>query len=77
MLYHVTFDKITLTKIKHCKCTSCGKKIRRQRTDYQTLSPYNKNADGKPKTAGEIRADLADELDKWAKEPEVCNACSR
>lgn len=70
-----TFRKITHTAKKRLSCPKCGRTVRRTRTFWQTLNPFNKRADGVVKTAPEIRAELLEEADKWEAEPVVCTAC--
>ena len=51
--------------IHRCRCAKCGKPCRRKKKFYQTLSPFNKNAQGLRKTASEIREELTAEYRKW------------
>lgn len=44
-----------------------GKKRQKTKKFQQTLNPFNKNADGIPKTRQEILVELNAERDKWMK----------
>lgn len=60
----------TFPEIKHHArisgtCAICGKANRRVRKFSQTLSPFNQNAQGKPKLPEEIRAELVREAEAW------------
>ncbi|WP_032914762.1 hypothetical protein [Streptomyces sp. NRRL B-11253] len=69
------FERIPLTAKKSVPCTGCGKKIRRQRTFEQTLTPFNKNADGAIKDYAVIYRELEAMAAKWQAEPETHPAC--
>lgn len=64
-----TFQEIGYTSSKSGKCPVCGKMARRNKYFYQTLNPFNKNAQGVPKTGGEIIAELRPKSEAWKKEP--------
>jgi hypothetical protein len=42
----IRFDEVSLTGRKSGKCHACGKPASRQTRFWQTISPFNKNADG-------------------------------
>ena len=46
-------------------CPRCGRRVRRTRTFWQTVSPLNLNGVGEPKTPHEIHEDLERESDHW------------
>ncbi|MEU5322921.1 hypothetical protein AB0G67_40155 [Streptomyces sp. NPDC021056] len=70
------FQEIPLYGTKNVKCAGgCGKKLRRQRKFSQTLNPFNKGADGRPKTVQQIYAELADKAKQWESTPETCRNC--
>lgn len=71
-----TFREVPLYGTKTVPCSGCGKKLRRQRKFSQTLNPFNKAADGRPKTAKQIQDELATEIRQWEQEPETCGACT-
>lgn len=61
---------ITFPPVKHHvrragKCPVCHRIAVRQRTFYQTVNPYNRNARGLVKTHSEIHAELVVEADGW------------
>lgn len=71
------FEEIKQKAKKTVPCDECGKKVTRQRTFSQTINPFNKNADGNPKTSREISEELAAECREWeAKQTgELCTPC--
>ena len=70
-----TFQKVPHQASKSVPCTVCGKKVRRQRTFFQTLNPFNKNADGQVKTVPEIVRELDEQAMSWQAEPETHPKC--
>lgn len=75
-VYEYRFEKVALTGHKTTQCMKCGKKLRRQRTFWQTLNPFNRRPDGLPKSRADILKELQSEIEAWKQEPEVCQACS-
>jgi hypothetical protein len=69
------FVEVAWPTSKRLSCSSCGKKIRRQTTFSQTLNPFNRNAEGQPKTRQEILAELRTEAAEWEQTPEQCTPC--
>jgi len=57
-----TFQEIRRTKTVKFKCT-CGKRFQRKVAATQTINPFNRAADGSPKTFGQIWRELAAELE--------------
>lgn len=47
-----------------------GKKRQQTRTFMQTVNPFNKNANGTPKSREEIMVELRAERDGWLLEPQ-------
>lgn len=65
----VVFEVVSLSQRKTGKCAICGKPaVRSIKVEY-TINPYNRNADGMPKTREEVRADVRAELDRRLAEP--------
>lgn len=62
------FNEIGFSIEKTGKCPNCGKKAKRTKRFYQTINPFNKNAEGNIKTKAEIFNQLKIESDKWEKE---------
>lgn len=62
----ITFEEIS------CKATKVwienGRRRQRTKKFWQTLSPFNRNADGTLKTDVQIRAELVAERDAWLKQ---------
>lgn len=72
-----TFDEVALTGNKTVECSGgCGRKLKRQKKFSQTLNPFNKNADGLPKSTAEIHAELRKDIVKWKKLPVTCKHCA-
>lgn len=69
-----TYREFKVSARKSGKCPCCGKRIARQKTFYQTMNPFNLNAEGIPKSASEIFASLEDEAAEWRSEPVSCGA---
>ena len=69
------FPAVKYPAEKYLPCPKCGKKIRRRMTFEQTLNPFNKNADGLPKSRREIIAELANRASEWRLMPELCGYC--
>ena len=59
------FEEITHPVTKKVPCRVCGKTLSRSTTLSQTISPFNKNAAGEPKTRQEIRAELKAKAETW------------
>jgi hypothetical protein len=69
------FDEVFRTAKRRVPCTGgCGKKLNRQQTFIQTINPFNKNAQGQPKTSGEIWQELGVECDEW-RPVAACHGC--
>lgn len=74
----VTFPRIERYGFKHVYCaTACGKRVKLQRTFWQTLSPFNKNGDGSVKTVADIYAELKIEQQAWKEKLEYCVTCRK
>jgi len=74
--YTETYDPYTWKASKRVTCVGpCGKKLRRQRTFSETQSPFNKNANGEPKSVQDIYASLQEKAERWERQPEVCDPC--
>jgi hypothetical protein len=60
-----SFQRVNLPAEQAGKCPVCAKRVVRRQTFWQTINPWNKNAEGQPKTYDEIRVDLRAERDAW------------
>jgi hypothetical protein len=69
------YDQFTWQATKALPCPDCGKRLRRQRTFSETQNPFNRNAQGVPKTLKEIFASLQAKAAVWQTEPETCKDC--
>ena len=70
-----TFTKITQPARKTGRCPECGARRTRSTTLYQTLSPFNRAADGSPKSVAEVRAELRQEAAAWSPDFTCTNGC--
>lgn len=59
------FEPVMTRRSISGKCPNCGKRVTRSRTFEHTINPFNRNADGAPKTYSEVRADVVAEADAW------------
>lgn len=71
----VQFEKITFSIKKSLKCRTCGKRFSRSQTFWETLSPFNRNGLGQPKSRWEIREDLKSLASAWQPD-DRCTACA-
>jgi predicted unusual protein kinase regulating ubiquinone biosynthesis (AarF/ABC1/UbiB family) len=71
------FQEVPLYANKTVTCFGgCGKKLRRQRKFCQTINPFNKDENGRPKTSQQIYAELSEEAKQWKAAPETCRDCA-
>lgn len=70
-----TFDEVSLIGIRNSLCPVCGKSASRRQKFFQTLNPYNRNADGNPKTRQEIYKELQQQIQVWEREPATHKKC--
>jgi hypothetical protein len=66
------FEEVKVRVSKRVTCPVCGKRRNIRKSFYQTLNPFNVNADGAPKSRSEIQLELAHEARAWVLEPEPC-----
>lgn len=59
------FSTIKFSTTRNGKCPVCGKRVTRSTTFEQTENPFNRNADGEPKSRSEIWDDLKQEARDW------------
>lgn len=64
----VRFDEIAVKATRRWVDPSTGKKRQETKVFWQTLNPFNKNADGSIKTAEQIRAEVTSQRDAWLAE---------
>lgn len=70
--YTIRFEEVRHKAVKNLPCPGCGKKVRRQRTFTNTISPYNKDPDtGLPRTRAQIHAHLRELAAEWQARPEA------
>lgn len=71
----VRYEAVKRQASKSLPCPGCGKKVRRSRTFEMTISPFNKNADGQPRTRTEIWEALGEKAAEWQQKAEQCTPC--
>jgi hypothetical protein len=71
----IKFEEVTRSVTKRVDCRICGKKVTRSTTLSQTISPFNKDAGGRPKTREQIRAELKAEAETWQPHNNVHAPC--
>lgn len=49
-----TYQRVRVQQQREGYCPICGGKVTRSKTFEQTVNPWNRNADGTPKTAREV-----------------------
>lgn len=69
------YEKVGFPSTKSGVCPVCGKPARRTKEFYQTISPFNRNADGAPKTGREIISELRVKVAEWKLEPTYHAKC--
>lgn len=69
------FNAVVSSQVRSGKCAGCGKPTRRNVKVEHTVNPFNKTADGRPKTREEVAADVRAELKQRCSEPLKCSQC--
>lgn len=64
-----TFNEVSVSATKRWKDPVTGKARQQTRKFYQTLNPFNKAADGTPKTREQIMSEITAEKAAWLAEP--------
>lgn len=72
---HVSFQEVSITTEKQGKCSCCNKSCKVKKRFYQTLNPFNRNADGAVKNKQEIVSEISAERDLWLKQPPKHKKC--
>lgn len=65
------FQEIRVQARRRGPCSKCGRRVDRVQTFSQTVSPFNRTEDGRPKTPVEVRAAVQAQADAWDPEPAV------
>jgi hypothetical protein len=65
------FPEVWLGAVKRYVC-ACGRRCVRKKKFFQTINPYNKNAQGNMKSREEIMVQLRHDRDGWEVAPEKC-----
>jgi uncharacterized coiled-coil DUF342 family protein len=60
----ITFDEVSVKGVRRWK-DAAGKWHQETKKFFQTLNPFNKAADGSPKSYEQIRAEIRTERDAW------------
>jgi hypothetical protein len=66
------FEEVRVRASKRSICPVCGTRRNLRKTFYQTLNPFNVNADGDAKSRVEIQLELAHEARAWVLESQPC-----
>ena len=69
------FQKVSARGQRSGVCPECGKRGRRTRMFWQTVSPFNKNGDGNPKTRIQIGNEVSLQALVWAEGQFVHAGC--
>ena len=64
---HIRFEEVSVKATKHWKDAK-GRHRQETRKFFQTLNPFNKNADGFMKSPQEIMTEICAERDAWLKD---------
>lgn len=72
----VTFQEVKLFGEKSVKCSGgCGRRLKRTKKFYQTLSTFNKTKDGRVKECDDIYPELKADIQAWKAQSECCSRC--
>lgn len=66
----ITYDEVKSKATARGPCPICGKTNTRSTTCTETINPFNRNADGEPKTPAEVRASVDAKARAWKPPPE-------
>ena len=69
------YKEIGFTSLKSGKCAACLKPAPRKKKFFQTINPFNRNADDTLKTADQVMEELRAERDAWKAEPTLHVKC--
>lgn len=65
----ISFDEVSVRGTRRWKDAD-GKRHQQTRKFYQTINPFNKNADGSLKTREQIQHEISVQCAAWLKEPQ-------
>lgn len=71
----VNFQVVELKFSKSGICPACGKSASRTKRFFQTLNPFNTNADGSIKTVEQIKSELVAKGTDWKIHPVLHARC--
>lgn len=74
----INFREISRQRDVKVNCIACNKLLRRTIKEFQTVNPFNKGADGFPKTEDQIRRELPAQIDRAEaklKTQAICRTC--
>lgn len=63
------FNEVAVKAVKRWKDPVNGKPRQETRKFFQTINPFNKNADGTPKTRDQIMVEIKRQRDEWLAVP--------
>lgn len=73
----VVFDSVKLRETVNYICTGCGKKRSKIVSTEYTVNPFNKNADGVPKSRQEVADDVREEQARRVAEVQTGDKCNK
>lgn len=65
MIVTYQYDQVKRGVTRYGKCPTCGKRTRRSQTFVETISPFNKNEFGDPKSYDEAQASVDAKARAW------------
>ena len=65
----ISFSRVCFLAAKVGKCEKCGKRVRRTKTFWKSISRWNRNEDGSVRTREEIYIACKKEGKQWESEP--------
>lgn len=70
------FPVVTQKTVIKAACTKCGRRVQKTLEVSHTINPFNKHADGTPKTREEVVDDVTAELKQQAAQfVPLCKKC--
>lgn len=67
----IKYPECKATARRKGACPGCGKTTTRSRTFINTVSPFNRHPDGRPRTAREVQQRVDALARDWAPDPET------
>lgn len=71
----IVFENVSTRRRRKDYCSRCGKWCQVTREFSQTISPFNRDESGNPKTRAAIMQENARDAATWNETPLVCKGC--